>query len=59
MDTWGWDRALLVFGLPRKCLGFSVDPPSVLVCVEPPSVLVLVWGHYYTAFCMGRRDMGR
>ncbi len=22
----GWDRVLPLFGLPRKCLGFSVGP---------------------------------
>ena len=56
-----------MFGLPRKCLGFSVGPPSVLVLVwspkclgfsvGPPSVLVVVWGQYYTGFSIGGSDM--
>ena len=29
----GWVRALLLLFLPRKCLGFSVGPLSVLVSV--------------------------
>ena len=43
------DRALL-FGLPRKCLGFTVGAPIVLV---------LVWIHYYDGYSMGGCDMNR
>ena len=40
--TWirgDWDRARLLFGLPRKCIGFSVGPLSVLFSVWSPKCI--------------------
>ena len=39
----GWVLPVPAVPLPRKCLGFCVGPPSVLVLVLDPGVLVLVW----------------
>ena len=47
--VWEPQVSWLYCGTP-KCLGFSVGPPSILF---------LVWGHYYTGFSMGGRDMDR
>ena len=40
----GWDRALILFDLPSKYIGFSVGPRSILFLVWNPKCLVYIVG---------------